>query len=324
MNFTNFYGNDSLRQRLNQTHAQGKLSHSFLICGPEGSGKHTLARILAAAFQCSAPASQPCGRCNACRKVFSGIHPDVITVDEPDKKSVSVRLIREMQADIAIAPNEGARKIYLLPRGQDLTDEAQNALLKMMEEPPDYAVFLLLTTNPDAQLPTIRSRAAELKLSPLPQAQLTALLHQQFPGKPEEVYQSACLRSGGFLGQAQELMQGDSQLAPQTISFANALAANDPLALLELLAPMEKWKRDQLIPLLSQWQLVLEQALAAQTGLPAGFPICRELAGNCNGSYLLRAVQLIARAREQAEANVGVAHICGALVVLLQQSPHIQ
>lgn len=318
MNFGDFYGNDGLKRRLASAAGQNKLPHSFLISGPEGSGKHTLAALLSAVFQCTGSGEKPCRRCSACRKVFSGQHPDVIVVDDPTKKIVPVGLIREACADLSVRPNEGSRKIYIIPRAQDMNDAAQNALLKVMEEPPAYGVFLLLTDNPNRQLPTIRSRCAELSLSPLPQEMLDSILRTRFPEAGAEERQAACFRSGGYLGQALQVMQGASALLPQTEQFAKAYAERSDLALAEVLVPMEKLKREQLLPILSQWLSVLEAALSARAGLPAESPLCAAICRSRTNAELLRAIQTLQRAQEQAAANVGCGHICGALTVLLR------
>lgn len=318
MDFGDFYGNESLKQRLASAAAQDKLPHSFLISGPEGSGKHTLATLLCAVFQCTGTGQRPCRKCSACRKVFSLQHPDVIFVDDPTKKTVQVGLIRDACADLSIRPNEGKRKIYIIPRGQDMNDAAQNALLKVMEEPPAYGVFLLLTDNPNRQLPTIRSRCAELNLAPLPQAELTALLRAQFPDASDEALQAAYFRSGGYLGQAIDLLQGAATLLPQTEQFAAAYAARSNLSLAEVTVPLEKLKREQLLPILRQWHTLLEAALAARTGLPAASPLCAAISRNRTKAELLHAVEVLQRAQEQAAANVGSGHICGALAVLLR------
>lgn len=320
MNFGSLLGNESLKQRLSATVSGGKLPHSFLLCGPEGSGKHTLAALLAATFECTAEGERPCQTCHACKKVFAGIHPDVITIDDPSKKSVSVKLVRDLQSDIIIAPNEGQRKIYILPRAQDMTDEAQNALLKIMEEPPAYGVFLLLTTNPNMQLPTIRSRAVELRLSPLRKELLLAKLHQQFPNQPEEAYEAAWYRSGGYLGQAIALMDGSAELAPETHRLVQALCRKTPLALAQALIPLEKYKRDQLLPLLTQWNLIAVQALSVQAGLPAAFADAKELASCRSGRELAQIVRILKKAQAQVEGNVGIGHIMGALVVLFSSN----
>ena len=206
MGFETLLGNEALKQRLSAALAKGQLSHCYLLSGPEGSGKHTLARLLAAAMQCTQP-QKPCFHCAQCRKVLDGMHPDVITVDEPDKKSISVKQVRDACADLYIRPNEGAKKIYVFPRAQELNPQGQNALLKCIEEPPAYGVFLLLADNPNKLLPTVRSRCTELKLLPLPQEVLLAQLKKEFPTAAREDLLAAASRSGGFLGQAKQLLE---------------------------------------------------------------------------------------------------------------------
>ena len=130
------------------------MAHSYLLCGPAGSGKHTLARILCAAMECEKDgAAVPCGVCPGCRKALAGIHPDVITVDDPDHKAMTVDPIRAARSDMFIRPNEGRRQIYVIPRGQDMNESAQNALLKILEEPPDTR------SNPSSSRACARTRA---------------------------------------------------------------------------------------------------------------------------------------------------------------------
>ena len=144
MGFESLLGNERLKENLRSSINRGRISHFYLIAGPEGSGKRTLARLLAAAILCKS-AEKPCGVCPACRKVLGAGHPDFITIDDPEKKTVSVDLIRQARADIYIRTNESDHKIYLFPRAQDMGIPGQNALLKVLEEPPSYGVFLLLT-----------------------------------------------------------------------------------------------------------------------------------------------------------------------------------
>lgn len=318
MNFGDFYGNETLKSRLASMVAQRKLPHSFLISGPRGAGKHTLAALLCAAFECTAEQAGPCLHCNACRKVFAGLHPDVIAVDDAEKKNIPVDLIRQTQADLYIRPNEGARKIYLIPRAQDMQEPAQNALLKVMEEPPAYGVFILLTDNPDKLLPTIRSRCAMLSLAPLSKEEMLSVLSRRFPQKSSQELEAAYLRSAGYLGQALELLSAQTALLPQTEAFAAAYAAKDTLQLLQVLVPMEKLKREQLLPVLAQWYTVLEDALTCRMGLPAAYPVSVPISRSRTAAELLHAVEVLQRAQEQTRANLGTGHICGALNVLLR------
>ena len=157
MDFTGFLGNDAVKARLSGAFASGRVAHSYLLCGPAGSGKHTLTRILSAAMQCEGRSGKiPCGVCSGCRKALEGVHPDIITVDDPDHKAMTVDPIRAARSDMFIRPNEGKRKIYIIPRGQDMNESAQNALLKILEEPPDYGVFLILSADELKDIPLKR------------------------------------------------------------------------------------------------------------------------------------------------------------------------
>ena len=185
MSFDALLGNEQLKIDLARSLQTGHISHCYLITGPEGSGKHTLAKLLAAAILCQSR-DKPCGVCHPCRKVLEGLHPDFITVDDPEHKTVSVDVIRRSREDVFIQPNEADHKIYLFPRAQDMGLPGQNALLKILEEPPAYAVFLLLAASPEKLLPTVRSRCRELKLSALPREMLESRLSQDFPQASRE------------------------------------------------------------------------------------------------------------------------------------------
>ena len=318
MEFGTFLGNEPLKQRLASVLANGKLHHSYLLCGPAGSGKHTLARLLCAAMECTA-AEKPCLRCPQCHKVLHGTHPDIITVDDPDRKTLPVKLIRDTCADLYVRPNEGAKKIYLIPRAQDLNPQGQNALLKCMEEPPAYGVFLLLTDNAERLLPTVRSRCVELWLQPLADAVLLPALRERFPQAEESALRSAAARSGGYLGQAETLLRENSiDLFPQTKSFLAAYCAKDPVALLRVLVPMEKLKREALRPILTQWYELLASALTAHAGQTALRPECAQVASARSAAALLSSIDALKAALVRLDANVGPGHICGALSILLR------
>lgn len=319
MRFDGFLGNEPLKQRLSAAVSGGKISHSYLLCGPKGSGKQTLARLLAAAMECTGPGEAPCGVCPACRKALRDLHPDVITVDDTAHKNVSVDVVRNARSDVFVRPNEGKRKVYLFPRGQDLGPVSQNALLKILEEPPPYAAFLILTDNAEKLLPTIRSRCVELHLSPLPQGVALPALKERCPEADDQALQGAYLRSGGFLGQALELLQAEGHDA-QTEAFAAALAAGDRLGLLQVLLPLEKAKREMLLPLLDSWRQLLGQALAAKSGLPAASKEVESLSQSRTGSQLLSASQALQTAMDDLNLNVGTGAVMGWLCVQLLKS----
>ena len=311
MGFEALLGNEQLKETLSAARRKGRMSHFYLLSGPRGSGKHTLADLIAAAMLCREPEG-PCGVCAHCRKVLGRGHPDYITIDDPTKKTVPVDLIREARADIFIRPNEGERKIYRFPRAQDMGIPGQNALLKVLEEPPSYGVFLLLTDNPEKLLPTVRSRCVELKLRALPEALLGQKLRTEFPEADEGAIAAAISRSGGYLGQARELLGGGG-LSENAKSFAAAFAARDTFALQKLLTPMEKWKRDMLIPELQQWLELLEQALLVRSGLGAVTSEAAAIGRSRSPRDLMRCCQSLKKAMEYAQGNVSCAAVCGWL-----------
>lgn len=317
MGFEGLLGNERLKDNLSRSVSRGRIAHFYVISGPAGSGKHTLARLLAAAILCKGE-QKPCLCCSVCRKVMADTHPDFITVDDPEKKIVPVDLIRQARADIYVRPNEADRKIYLFPRGHNMEIPSQNALLKVLEEPPAYGVFLLLTENPEKLLPTVRSRCIELNLLPLPENILQQQLTKQFPDASEETISAAIARSGGYLGQAQQLMTEDALVSAQTEAFAQAFAAKDALGLTLLLAPMEKWKRDQLIPELRQWESLLQNALVCRSGAAALSPMARTLSTQRSSAELLQAIRNIQKAIVYAQGNVSEAAICGFLTWALR------
>ena len=311
MPFDALLGNQRLKENLITSLAQGHISHFYVISGPAGSGKHTLARLLSAAILCK-DAKAPCLRCNPCRKVMEGNHPDLITVDDPDHKNVAVKIVRQARDDVYIRPNESDHKIYLFP--QELGIEGQNALLKILEEPPSYGVFLLLTDNPERLLPTIRSRCTELSLQALPESLLTAELSRQFPEASQVAIAAAISRSGGYLGQARLLLEQGSSLPAQTEQFLDSLISKSPLLLAQTLAPMEKWRRDQLIPILESWVALLEEAVACRNGMRCAHPKLSQLAAGRSSRDLMLCISHLQQSITYAQSNVSPAAICGYLV----------
>lgn len=310
MGFESLLGNARLKDNLQRSIRSGRTSHFYLISGPAGSGKRTLARLLAAALQCQSDQG-PCLSCPACRKVMADTHPDFITVLDPEHKNVAVKIVRAIRDDMFVRPNEGKKKIYLFP--QEMGIEGQNALLKVLEEPPSYGVFILLSENPEQLLPTVRSRAVELAMVGLSRAELLQALKKNHPDAGEEALEGAIFRSGGYLGQALQLLEEGGSIPLQTEAFCDCFARKDVLALVQLLATMEKWKRDALLTQLSQWAGLLQQALMCHNGMPAATPLARQLAEARSPYDLNRAIASLNKADEYLRGNVSPGAVCGWL-----------
>ncbi len=167
MNLSTLAGNEKIKDQLARQERGRGLSHAYIISGPPGSGRHALARQLAAAMLCTGTGERPCGRCVPCQKVMKGIHPDLsVTAGPEEGKPITVDQVRALRADAYIRPNEGERKVCILEGADRMNAPAQNAMLKLLEEGPPYAAFLLIAGNAGGLLQTVRSRCEELALTP--------------------------------------------------------------------------------------------------------------------------------------------------------------
>ncbi len=163
--FKDVVGHRDIIQYIKGAIQQNKVSHAYILNGPRGSGKKLLANLFAMTLQCESRQPEPCGECRSCIQTNNGNQPDIITVKHEKPASISVDDVRtQINGDIMIKPYSSPYKIYIVPEADLMTVQAQNAILKTIEEPPEYAVIFLLTENADSLLPTIRSRCVMLKL----------------------------------------------------------------------------------------------------------------------------------------------------------------
>lgn len=167
--FADIYGHDNIKEHLQGAMQMNKISHAYIFDGGAGSGKKTMATIFAKTLQCERHGNEPCNVCHSCLQSDSGNQPDIIWVRHEKPGSIGVDDIREQViGDIQIKPYSSPYKIYIIDEAEKLTVQAQNALLKTIEEPPAYGIVILLTTNADLFLQTILSRCVRLDFRPLP------------------------------------------------------------------------------------------------------------------------------------------------------------
>ena len=158
-NFKDIIGQEQIKEHLQMALSSGKISHAYIINGERFAGKEFIAKIFAMALQCEKGGTEPCGECHSCKQALSDNHPDIIRVTHEKPNSIGVDDIRtQINGDIAIKPYSGPRKIYIVNEAEKMTVQAQNALLKTLEEPPRHAIFILATTEKHKILPTILSR----------------------------------------------------------------------------------------------------------------------------------------------------------------------
>lgn len=178
--FKDVIGHEKIIEHMQAAILRGKVSHAYILNGEAGSGKKMLADIFAETLQCEEKGLEPCGKCKSCLQAASDNHPDIIKVTH-EKAGISVDDIRtQVNNTIDIMPYSSKYKIYIIPDADKMTEQAQNALLKTIEEPPAYAVILLLVSNSGKLLSTILSRCVSLNLKPVPADAITEYLMKNY------------------------------------------------------------------------------------------------------------------------------------------------
>lgn len=178
--FKDIVGQEQIKEHLEGAIRLNKVSHAYIINGERSSGKEFIAKTFAMALQCEKRSEQeiePCGECHSCKQALSGNHPDIKFLTHEKPNTISVDDIRlQINNDVGIKPYSAPKKIYIINEGEKMTVQAQNALLKTLEEPPEYVVILILTANANALLPTVLSRCVLLNMKPVRDEQLKQFL----------------------------------------------------------------------------------------------------------------------------------------------------
>lgn len=229
------YGKEPALAALHAMCSSGRLPHSFLLYGDAGVGKKTLAQYLCGLLLCVG-AEKPCGACKPCRNLAAGQHPDVITVAHSGKLGgFSVQTIRELCADAYIVPNNGDRKIYLLTDADAITVQAQNALLKLVEEPPDFTYFIFTASSKNVFLETILSRVSSIGVPPCTEQQCREALSALGYGETEIT--GAVSAFHGNIGQCVAYLSDEAmqQAVALTKQLADSIMNRDEYSLLAAL-----------------------------------------------------------------------------------------
>ena len=246
-NFKDIIGQESIKKHLQTAIKTGNLSHAYIINGEYGSGRQTIASALAKTIQCQSKTddTDACGVCTSCKQAESHNHPDIKYITH-DKTSISVNDIREqLNNDISIKPYSSEYKIYIIPDANKMTEQAQNALLKTIEEPPVYAIIILLTENCDSLLPTIRSRCVTLTMNPVEKDKICTYLENKFELEPEQA-QIAANYCQGNIGKAIRFASSSDfiEMKNQVLKLLKNLDSMDIASIIDTIKEFSTHKND--------------------------------------------------------------------------------
>ena len=161
--FEEVVGQKAIVTTLKNAINEDKIAHAYLFCGPRGTGKTTMARLFAKALDCKEGLGHQCNHCDSCEKIIHGQHPDVIEIDAASNSTVDS--VRQLIENVSYQPLLSRYKVYIIDEVHNMSDSAFNALLKTIEEPPSFVIFILATTDPQKVLPTILSRVQRFDFS---------------------------------------------------------------------------------------------------------------------------------------------------------------
>ncbi len=255
--FEEILGNEMVKDHFKKAIANHKISHAYILTGEAGMGRKSIANAFAMTLLCEKGGSEPCMTCHSCKQVMSGNHPDLIYVKHEKPGSIGVDDVREQINDtIMIRPYSSYYKIYIVDEAEKMTVQAQNALLKTIEEPPSYAVIILITTNQEAFLPTILSRCVQMKLKPLKDFTIKSYLTQNLH-IPEKDADICAAFARGNLGKAIHLASSDEfkELFQKVMVLVKNVGTMDISMLLDCIREMKEQNFDigEVLDLMQFW-----------------------------------------------------------------------
>lgn len=330
--FPALVGHLPARERLAATVARGRLPGALLLLGPDGVGRALLARELARALLCAAPGDRPCGACGACQRVTRGAHADLLLVRPEDQASISIDQVRDALAELALAPVEGRARVLVLDPASALSEPAQNALLKGLEEPAPRAHLVLLARGEDELLSTIVSRCGLLRLDELARGEVEEVLVRA--GLPPAEAAERARWSAGSPGKALAADAPErARLAERALqALGSGQAWQDPMGLVdELAAWCDKGaadlaeKRERLLDLVRALTRAIRDGLVAGLGTDvprmsgAGQPLLAPLAA-LPRERVLAALDRLGRAEEEVQENVNPTLVLEGLVLDLGEA----
>ncbi|MGN0431088.1 MAG: ATP-binding protein [Lachnospiraceae bacterium] len=310
--FKDIVGQEQIKEHLQGAMRTGKVSHAYIINGERFSGKEYIARIFAMALQCEREGTEPCQVCHSCKQALSDNQPDIIYVSHEKPGTIGVDDIRaQINGDIAIKPYSSPYKIYIINEAEKMTQQAQNALLKTLEEPPAYAVIILLTTNVNSLLQTILSRCVILHMKPVADELVKEFLmtQMQVPDYKAEV----CVAfARGNIGKAKHLAASEDfeKVKEEALALLKYVHEMDITEMIAAIKKINEYKLDidDYLDILSIWyrDVLLFKATNDANHLVFREEIqnIRRVAGRTSYEGIEAVIQALSKAKSRLNANV--------------------
>lgn len=326
--FDNIIGHKQVIEHFQKAIQLSKISHGYILNGEEGSGKKMFASIFAKTLQCEKKGINPCGQCKSCKQSDTRNHPDIKWVTHEKPNSIGVDDLRgQLISDIQIKPYSGKYKIYIIDEAEKLTVQAQNSLLKTIEEPPDYGMILLLTTNAKGFLPTILSRCVILNLRPISDKQIKDYLMDQY-NVPDYKADICVSFAQGNLGKAIKLVSSErfDEIKSQIVKLMDEMSTLEYSSLMDQVKEMEVYKTDiyEYLDLMLVWyrDVLLFKVANDINSLVfrAEYTIISKIATTSSYEGLEKIIAAIDKAKVRLRANVNFGLVVELLLLTIKEN----
>jgi len=307
-NTNRIHSNIALHNMLTRSLNSGHLCHAYLLVGQNGIGKKTIAKYFATGVLCKGE-NKPCFECSSCHKILSDNHPDLfINKSGEGKSSIHKDVTEFLRKDAYIMPIESRNKIYIIPNIENMSDKAFNSLLKLLEEPPENAMFILTAESKSSVSQTISSRCVSLTVYPLSDEECISALEEIFPEKPIELLKKTALQSNGILGKAIEILSGEGylEIENKVNDIIDAILRIDEYSLLKTLTDIKKDKQlflNIIDELLIYFKIIINQKLRKNLELD---PAKQALSYKLTLGQATKMVGLFQQTAEHVHSNVNL------------------
>ncbi len=306
MRLSDFVGNKIVKDELEQAFLFDTLPHAIIIEGERGTGKSTLAGIIAQYCVCRSNENKPCGLCNGCQKAIAYNHPDIIVLDGSIPANLNVEAIRNLRTSAFIIPNEAPKKVYILANCDRMNPTAQNAFLKILEEPPKSVVFILTCVTASSLLLTVRSRSRIFSLlTPELEDAVNAVLKLDTTLNPDDVRKAANLTDGNIGRMLELLHSGGTEALHLAEQIAAATAETREYNLLVLTSKLNSDKTLTLAVLDGLYEIFCEAA-KTNTGLEPRSETISFLAQKLTHTRLLKLIDAVIDTKRKLQLNANM------------------